>query len=152
MWLEPEAFQALIAGGPLVSLDLIVSDPGGRVLVGRRRNRPAQGWWFVPGGRVGKNERLDDAFRRICKAELGCPHERRDTRFLGVYEHLYEDNALGVEGLGTHYVVLGHAWTVEALPPIPEDQHHEVCWMGVAELLAHPGVHDNTKAYFRGQP
>ncbi|HJV21843.1 MAG TPA: NUDIX domain-containing protein, partial [Holophagaceae bacterium] len=63
MWLEPDAFQALIAGGPLVSLDLIVRDPGGRVLVGRRRNRPAQGWWFVPGGRVGKGERLDDAFR-----------------------------------------------------------------------------------------
>ena len=149
MWLEPEAFQALITGGPLVSLDLIVRDAGGRVLVGRRRNRPAQGWWFVPGGRVGKNERLDEAFRRICEAELGCAHERRDTRFLGVYEHLYDDNALGVAGLGTHYVVMGHEWTAMALPPVPDAQHHEVTWMTVLELLAHPEVHENTKAYFR---
>ncbi len=149
MWLEPERFLSLIESGPLVSIDLVVRDPAGRILLGRRRNRPAQGLWFVPGGRIGKDERLDAAFRRIVGAELGLEVAREDTAFLGVFEHFYPDNALGAEGVGTHYVVLAHAWQVEGMPPIPEDQHVASLWMSVPELLAHPEVHENTKAYFR---
>jgi colanic acid biosynthesis protein WcaH len=35
-----------------VSIDLIVRDADGRVLLGLRNNRPARDWWFVPGGIV----------------------------------------------------------------------------------------------------
>ena len=78
---------------PLVSVDLIVRDEADRMLVGERSNRPAQGSWFVPGGCVRKDERLADAYRRITEAELGRALERADSRFLGVFEHFYEDNA-----------------------------------------------------------
>ena len=110
--LSREDFLQLVRNAPLVSIDLIVRDAQGRVLLGLRNNRPAQGWWFVPGGIVRKGERLEQAFRRISEAELGSVHELSAARSLGHYEHLYDDNFAGEPGFGTHYVVL--AWELDA--------------------------------------
>jgi len=52
MQLQPDIFQAIATHTPLVSIDLIVHDRQRRVLLGWRRNWPAQGCWFVPGGRT----------------------------------------------------------------------------------------------------
>ena len=48
--LSREEFLKVVENTPLVSIDLIVQDPQGRILVGYRKNRPAQNTWFVPGG------------------------------------------------------------------------------------------------------
>ena len=140
-------FLEVVERAPLVSIDLIVRDGAGRVLLGRRSNRPALGWWFVPGGAIRKDETLDAAFAWIVRDELGA--RREQARFLGVYEHFYDDNAGGAPGFGTHYVVLGHELRVDSLPQLPPEQHNEYRWFGVDELLHDAGVHDFTKAYFR---
>jgi len=70
MYLEKEDFRCLVQHGVLFSIDLVVLDTQNRILVGERVNRPAQGYWFVPGGRVYKNEALMKAFERICLDEL----------------------------------------------------------------------------------
>ena len=49
---------------PLVSIDLIVRNGKDQILVGLRTNEPAKGFWFVPGGRILKNERITEAFKR----------------------------------------------------------------------------------------
>lgn len=136
---------------PLVAIDLIVTDPASRVLVGRRRNRPVRDSWFVPGGRIFKNETLDDAFARIAEAELGLGGLRRsDAVFRGLYEHHYDENFAGRAGVSTHYVVLAHDVAIERTEGVGRaDQHSEYAWLSPAELLAHAGVHENTKAYFR---
>ena len=136
--------------GPLVSIDLILRDPQDCVLVGWRNNAPARASWFVPGGIVRKNERLDEAFLRILKGETGLEIPRSAARLLGAYEHIYPDNRFGDPGYNTHYVVLGHELRLETRPVItPDSQHGEMRWMPVAELLSRPDVHENTKAYFR---
>lgn len=58
-----EKFLQTVDATPLVAIDLIVPNQNGGYLLGHRVNKPAQGFWFVPGGRIRKNERLDDAFR-----------------------------------------------------------------------------------------
>lgn len=65
MWLSDETFKSVIQHTPLISIDLIVRNEQGEVLLGKRVNAPAKGYWFVPGGRVRKNETLDDAFVRL---------------------------------------------------------------------------------------
>ncbi len=149
MFLNPGQLIEAIRLTPLVSIDLIARDPQGRVLAGMRTNRPAQNYWFVPGGRICKDERLADAFRRISLNELGVAFELSQAQFHGVYEHLYEDNFAGVPGLSTHYVVLAYMLQLDApLPDPPEEQHQAFHWFTVAELLAAGDVHANTKAYF----
>jgi colanic acid biosynthesis protein WcaH len=146
--LPRQQFLEVVERAPLVSIDLIVRDTAGRVLLGLRRNAPAQGWWFVPGGCIRKDETLDTAFAHIAHAELGLGLRRADARFLGVYEHFYPDNA-GGSGFGTHYVVLAYALEPACAVAPPPEQHSEYRWLAVDALLGDPRVHDNTKAYFR---
>lgn len=152
--LSREDFLSVVRHTPLVSIDLVLTAPDGSVLVGRRCNRPAQGSWFVPGGRIRKGETLDDAFRRILLAELGeamrVSMARAEAEWLGVYEHFYADNFSGEAGVGTHYVVLAYRVPVpEAVQPPQEAQHSEYRWMKPAALLADDAVHANTRAYFQ---
>jgi len=136
---------------PLVSIDLIVRDAEGRVLIGHRRNRPARGTWFVPGGRILKDETLDAAFARIAEAELGIASlARSSARFEGVYEHHYGDNFADEPDVSTHYIVLAYSLAFSSTVPIGRlEQHSDYLWLTPSELLARADVHENTKAYFR---
>lgn len=53
-WLDATTFETVIVYTPLVSIDLLVKNRKGEYLFGLRKNRPAQGYWFVPGGRLQK--------------------------------------------------------------------------------------------------
>lgn len=144
-----EAFRTVVELTPLVSIDFVVRDQAGRLLVGHRKNRPAQGSWFVPGGRLGKNETRLEAFARLARLELGVELAIDRSRFLGVFEHIYSDNFAGDPRFGTHYVVLAYA--LEADPAefqLPGgDQHNDYLWMPEEELLRRDDVHAYTKAY-----
>lgn len=147
-WLDESTFRTVVDATPLVSIDLIVKDAQGRVLLGQRVNRPACHYWFVPGGRIQKNELLDAAFRRLTLTELGCEYERTQAQFQGVYEHLYNDSVFG-ESHSTHYVVLAYCLFVEAAAlKLPKQQHSEYHWWLPADVLTSEQVHSNTRAYF----
>ncbi len=151
--LPRELFGQVVRLAPLVSLDLVLWDARGRVLLGRRLNAPARGTWFVPGGCVRKGEPLADALARVSQAELGRALRPQDVTLLGVYEHLYEDNALGLPGCGTHYVVLAcEAHLGDGEVRVDATQHGAHRFLSPAELLADPQVHPNTKAYFAPRP
>ncbi|MFM4746779.1 GDP-mannose mannosyl hydrolase [Aeromonas veronii] len=147
-WLDKAHFQQIVAATPLISLDFIVRNDVGQVLLGRRLNRPAQGYWFVPGGRVRKDERLNDAFLRLTQEELGLASCRESAHFLGPYEHFYADNFSG-EDFSTHYVVLGYEVTWQGLQDaLPVSQHDQYRWCSVDALLQDSSVHQHTKDYF----
>jgi colanic acid biosynthesis protein WcaH len=145
--LDSQDFMTVVRHAPLVSIDLFLRDRDGRVLVGLRRNATAKGLWFVPGGRIRKDERLDDAFSRICESETGIVRNRGDARFMGVYEHFYHgENAEGTPGVGTHYVVL--AFELNGVPStvsLSPTQHSASEWKEAAAVLSDANVHRNTK-------
>ncbi|WP_419834059.1 GDP-mannose mannosyl hydrolase [Endozoicomonas atrinae] len=146
--LELETFKTVVASTPLVSIDLIIRNSQDQVLLGLRNNRPAQGYWFVPGGRIQKDERLDDAFRRLVTVELGTTAEFDQASFLGPYQHFYPDNFSG-DTFSTHYVVLGYELMLDIdLNDLPVQQHQDYRWCTVDELLASEQVHQHTKDYF----
>jgi colanic acid biosynthesis protein WcaH len=148
--LDATTFLKIVELTPLVSIDLIVFNDSGEVLLGYRRNRPAQDSWFVPGGKILKDERIPSAIRRISLAELGLELDPALAKFKGVYEHLYGDNFAGAEGISTHYIVLAHEFHLPAGARINgDDQHAELRWWKAVDLLVAPAVHENTKAYFR---
>ena len=148
--MNDQEFLHIVEATPLVSIDLILRNEHGEVLLGRRTNKPAQGMWFVPGGRIRKNERVNEALRRITLREVGV--EISQAKLLGVFDHLYPDNFLGAPDVSTHYVVLGMAapWPA-GLSITADDQHDEFKWWCEAEILASAEVHENTKAYFRSE-
>ena len=152
MYLESDIFRLVVASTPLVSIDLLVENSDGKILLGKRNNRPAQGFWFVPGGRIQKNERLDEAFSRLVKEELGLSAQRSEARLLDVYEHLYEDSVFGAEP-DTHYVVLGyHLKADPEINSLPHDQHRDYRWWDKSDMAASSEVHENTRAYLAALP
>ena len=56
MLLDKDTFSTVIQNTPLISIDLIVENKKGQILLGKRVNEPALGYWFVPGGRIFKDE------------------------------------------------------------------------------------------------
>lgn len=149
MKLTNSVFLKIIANTPIISFDLIITNKQNQILLGLRKNRPAQGYWFVPGGRVLKDETLEEAFLRITKNELGIAIPLAAENFLGVYQHLYKDNFAGKEGISTHYIVLAVKLILDdATVGIPLSQHSDWKWWEVKDLLDDEEVHPNTKAYF----
>jgi colanic acid biosynthesis protein WcaH len=149
--LDVDTFRTVVASAPLVSIDLIVRRLDGCVLLGQRVNRPALGFWFVPGGRIRKNETLDQAFLRLTDEELGACYSRTSAKLLGIYEHFYTDSVFGDcdDDPATHYVVISYELIlVDDLVSLPLQQHTGYRWLHSRDILNAADVHANTKAYF----
>jgi colanic acid biosynthesis protein WcaH len=142
-------FLKIIDATPLVSIDLVIKNERGEVLLGKRQNKPAQHCWFVPGGRIRKNETIATALNRIAGKELGLPLQQSDCQLLGVYEHIYDDNFLGEENINTHYVVLAFTSRIASDQQLFADEQHKCLkWWAIENALSHESVHQNTKNYF----
>ena len=149
MYLEKETFQAVIASTPLISIDLVIKNTQSEYLLGYRTNKPAKGFWFVPGGRILKDESLAKAFKRLTSEELGREYRIDQARFIGPFDHFYQDNVFGDE-FSTHYVAIGYELQLsEGLSHLPADiQHQNYQWLGIDAVEASDLVHENTKKYF----
>jgi colanic acid biosynthesis protein WcaH len=117
-----DEWATIVAEVPIVSVDLLVRYEGG-LLLGKRTNEPAKGYWFMPGGRVYKNETRSEAVHRIGKEELGLEVEIVES--LGAFEHLYDTSE--IDGVDTkHYLANGYVVDVIDGNPQPDDQHENL--------------------------
>jgi len=148
--LSLRAFSSLIENGPLISIDLLVETDTG-FLLGKRIHKPAKGYWFVPGGRVFKNETIDDAIQRISFKEIHKKLSREDLEFYGVFEHFYSDSFVS-DDVSTHYVVLAYKVKLSQLmEDLPLVEHEEYKTFTVKEIIKNDLVHSYTKQYFIGK-
>jgi colanic acid biosynthesis protein WcaH len=149
--LSPEKLVEVIKNAPLVSIDLVVRNNRDEILVGMRKNEPAKGSWFVPGGRILKDERIAEAFERIGHHELGIRLSFKEAHLLGVFEHLYATNFTEKEEFGTHYVVLAYQVKIDESAlglDLPKDQHSEYKWLSKESLGKEQNIHPYTRVYF----
>ena len=143
--LDDITFKTIIDSAPLISIDILLKKDG-KVLLGKRVNKPAQGYFFSMGGRVNKNEAIANAMARIAKNELNIELEYT-PRFIGVFEHFYDDSMY--EDVSTHYVNLAYEYEVKEVLNLPTEQHDEYRWFTIDELLQSEQVHKYVKDYFR---
>ncbi len=149
MFIPDEEFKQIVKNTPLVNIDFVIENLDGNFLLGYRTNKPAKGSWFVPGGRIRKEETIEAAFRRISKDELNLKLDITKSEFLGVYEHFYCDNTFDESGFGTHYIVLAYKIGVDiSIINFPKTQHNYFKWFSKEEVLSCFFVHENAKAYF----
>jgi colanic acid biosynthesis protein WcaH len=144
--LDNQIFKTVVDSAPLVSIDILLKKDN-KVLLGRRVNKPAQGYFFSIGGRINKNETIDNAMTRIALYELNIDL-KSTPEFIGVFEHFY-DNSM-YENVSTHYVNLAYEYEVEEVLNLPIEQHNEYQWFTVSELLKSKKVHKYVKDYFKG--
>lgn len=101
-YIETEKYREIADMMPIMCVDGIVVH-GGRYLLVKRKNNPLKGQFWLPGGRVLKNEKLEEALHRKMKEELGIRVKILSTA--GFYEDFYKENELGIDSVHTTSVV-----------------------------------------------
>jgi colanic acid biosynthesis protein WcaH len=143
--LDDQTFETVISSTPLISIDLLVKKDN-KILLGKRINKPAQGYLFSIGGRVYKNETINGAMMRIANNELNFSLKLTPS-FIGVFEHFYDDGIY--QDVSTHYVNLAYEIEIEETLHLPVEQHNEYQWLTIDELLKSKQVHKYVKDYFK---
>lgn len=94
-----ELYNQILTHMPIVCVDVCIIK-NGKVFLAKRNNEPCKGEWYIPGGRVQKNEELIQTAKRKAKDEtrLDCIIS---TKILNIETALYE---IGINNIPTHNV------------------------------------------------
>ena len=148
MFLNEKSFRNIVKNSPIPAIDLCIYNDSKEILFGKRINYPAKNFFFVPGGRIRKNETLFIATKRILNSEINYDISEKDFNklsLLGVFQHFYEDNFYGNKLFSSHFVVIVYLVPLKILlhskNGIFNDQHEEYIWYNKKlgnDLLIHP--------------
>lgn len=131
---------------PLITIDFICKDKDNNILLGKRVNKPAQGYYFTPGGRVFKNETIDNAIKRLSLKELGCEIEKEALIFNGIYEHIFNDSIF--EDVSTHCINMAFDCNLDELKSLPKKEHEEYKYFSIDDIMSNNEVHKYVKDFF----
>lgn len=81
-------YVQIVKSMPIPSVEAIVVK-NDSVLFLRRKNDPAKGQWWFPGGRIRKGETLEDALSREVKEETGL--EVTKCKLVNVYSRVFPE-------------------------------------------------------------
>lgn len=120
--IESELYSKIVESIPILCVDgFIISD--GRILLLKRNNTPAKGQWWVPGGRVLKNESLEKALFRKITDETNLTVNLINR--LDVCETIFEDK---------HTVNICYLLTTSDLNVKLNSEHSEYNWFDLENL------------------
>lgn len=154
MKLNNKDFKNVIEKTILFAFDFIVLYQK-KILLLKRNNSPAKNYWFVPGGRVYKNEKMNFAIKRILKNELNISTNNIFSLKSGsLYEHIYKkDNIFGDSDLDTHYVVQTILIELKNINNMKLDlQSSSFDFFLPSEIKKSKNVHKFVKSYFVTNP
>jgi len=149
--LNEEQWKLFVKNNPIYAIDIVVFSHERGVLLGKRINDPAKGKYFVPGGRVFKDENRENAFNRICKEEINIDLNFKKSSLIGIYEHFYNNSKWTEEIFSTHYIV--EARLIKINPKLENDinidnQHSKRLWLK-NYFQNQSEIHSYCKPYFQ---
>ena len=95
-----------------LTVDAVITDPAGRVLVMECGTEPFHGTWVLPGGYVDPGETVEQACMREVREELGL--DVRLTGLIGIYSEPGRDPRGSVVSVAYRAEVVGGTLTVTA--------------------------------------
>ncbi len=104
--MSPEEFRAIYSKVPRLCVEVIIKTEEGYLLT-KRAMPPCEGQWHLPGGTVLYKETLEQALKRVARAELGV--DITSQKFLGYMEFLKVEEHQGFD----HPISLGFLCTPE---------------------------------------
>ncbi len=66
-----EIFRQTVRYFPTVSVNIVLQRPDGAFLFLKRKNNPAKGEWWLPGGRILNGETIEQGMRSVLEQETG---------------------------------------------------------------------------------
>jgi len=86
--ISEELYNKILNVMPITGAEAMITDDESILFV-KRKNAPAKGEWWFPGGRIRKGESFEDALHREVKEETGI--EVQIVKFIGVYNRIFPD-------------------------------------------------------------
>lgn len=149
MLISKEEYERIITVFPRVCVDILLTDPAGRVLLLKRTNQPAIGQWWFPGGRVHIGETRHQAAHRKLKEECALPVG--ELTELGSFDLFFE-----IDQYTYHDVTILFRRRIPAGTRIVLDsQASAMDWVHPGQcqdLGLHPYVRDNILAHLPSVP
>ncbi len=100
-FIPPDEYRIILENVPLVCVNVIIPKDN-TVLVVYRLEESAKGEWWIPGGRVYKNEKLGDTAVRIARQEVGL--DVTVKKLVGIYDEMFDKGAIPDLKDGVHYI------------------------------------------------
>lgn len=69
-WISESLYHQILDNIPIACVDIAIVF-NGKILLVKRKDSPAKGEWWLPGGRVQKGEKMQDTAKRKAKEEVG---------------------------------------------------------------------------------
>jgi ADP-ribose pyrophosphatase YjhB (NUDIX family) len=148
MLVSEELYLQILRVMPIPCVDLLVVDDAGDVLLLLRRNEPAAGQWWFPGGRVQFGEQRGDAAKRKLEEECGLSSTRFEE--IGTFDILLDSGpnqrSHAITSLFKVQVASGQSIRLDP-------QSSDACWLTPREWLGrelHPFVRSGLSAIVTG--
>lgn len=138
---------------PMISVNIIIKNDKGEYLWVKRKNNPAQGEWWIPGGRLFNGETITKGAVAVLKNETGITgkvvYQSREY-FEEIFDTSQWDNddrhIYPYEIEAVHYIATVVVMSIENMDEVKlDDQSKEYTWS--KEILsAHPFLNNYFKA------
>ena len=96
-----EDYKKILEHIPICCVDLIIRE-GNKILLILRKDNPARGLWWFPGGRLIKGEKLENAAIRKAFQEVGL--KIKIIKQIGAYQTIFDDGPFPEMNGGVHSV------------------------------------------------
>lgn len=141
-YLTKEQYSFIHAAVPIPCVDLLIlrgmAGHVSEMLLVQRKNKPdAEGWWF-PGGRLMRNEDVNEAARRIARDELGVSLRLGSIEPFGILNFVDHEDPFD-HGRGTHtFSILVTAKLLDGAEPVISGPQHTGFdwWNGESRKIA----------------
>ncbi|MEK7180872.1 MAG: NUDIX domain-containing protein [Patescibacteria group bacterium] len=122
--IEAKLYRKILEVIPIPCVDVVIVS-GGKFLLTKRKNNPAKGKWFIPGGRVFKGETLHRAVLRKVKEETGLKNFRIG-KLLAVKDFFSTKSAFGPSTHTIDSIFIVHASSEQKLKA--DSQSSDMMW------------------------
>jgi colanic acid biosynthesis protein WcaH len=132
-------YKKILENMPICCVDVVICHCN-KILLVCRNNEPAKNEWWFPGGRVYKNEKLEEAVVRKTYEEVGI--KVQIVKELGIYETMFnkgpfDDLKSGVHTINIYFLVKP---TLENFKIKIDDTSSDYRWIDKIEENLHPYV------------
>lgn len=132
-------YKKILENMPICCVDVVICHCN-KILLVHRNNEPAKNEWWFPGGRVYKNETLEETAIRKAYEEVGV--KVQIVKNIGVYESMfskgpYNDLKSGVHTINIHFLVKP---TLENYKIKIDDTSSDYRWIDKIDKNLHPYV------------
>lgn len=135
-FIPQELYNKILSNIPIACVDITIVSHG-KVLLVKRKDAPASGQWWVPGGRVLKGEMMVNTAKRKALEEVGI------KVYVGPIVHtdetIFDDGPFGIPVHSINSCFFVYPADPDYSPSL--DNHHEDClWVNSIEASLHPYV------------